>query len=63
MFAVFVFRKLSITVGFQTKVRIEKVSMAIVRRINFICLKYGEIKYTSGIKFLKTESRMQKNHN
>ena len=31
--------------GFQTKVRIEKFRMAIIRRIKLVCLKYVRIKY------------------
>ena len=31
--------------GSRTKVRIEKVRMAIIRRIMFVCLKYVRIKF------------------
>ena len=38
----------SLVHGFQTKVRIEKLHMAIIRRIKFICLKYVGYKVRNG---------------
>ena len=49
--------------GFRTKIRIEKVCMAIIRKIKFVCLKYVRIKYV-GYKVRHVKSlQWKKNHN
>ena len=50
-------------VGFRTNVRIEKVRMAIFRRIKFVCLKYVRIKYVGyKVRHVKS-SKWKKNRN